>query len=694
MNLNKPVARIVVSTLAAALLVALSMAPVAGVSGAAMASANNSMQSNLDDMTSGWTPGVTTVEDRNGAPIAWLYSQRRFPVASDHIAKSTKDALVAAEDRRFYEHGGVDLQGALRALGTNLVAGGVEQGASTIDQQYVKNYMLLVDADTKAKQKAATEQSITRKLREMRMATKLDQTLSKDEILTRYLNLVPFGNQSFGIQSAAQTYFGIDAKDLSVPQSAMLAGMVQSSEFLNPYKNPQGTTERRNTVLQTMVSSGYLSQQDADRYSAEPLGVLPQPKGLPNGCLAAGDKGFFCDYITQYLEDHGISSDDVKRNGYTIKTTLDPQVHDAAKAAIDSNVSPDTRGAAGVMDVVEPGPDSRNILAMVSSRRYGLDANNHETYLAQTSSTEGSGAGSVFKVFTAATALEQGMGLSNSLPVPARFETPGMGSGGAPNCPENTYCVENDGPMKSPMTMQEALANSPNTTFVMLMKKLGVGNVVDMSVRLGMRSYAKAGSYDSKQSIADHFKSANLGSFTLGPSAVNPLELSNVGATLASHGRWCEPNPIGTITDQSGKEVYIERPACDQALDPGMADALASGMTQDVKSGTASAAARSSNFTGQLASKTGTTETSQSAAFLGYNSNVAAAPYIFNDGDSLSSLCTGPVRQCPLGNLYGGNEPARSFFQMATRVPSAMQGVIPPMPPQFRYGTNPASGLY
>ena len=230
--------KLLLAIAAAALATALCLAPVAGLGGLAIARTDETMRSNLSDLTSGDVPGVTTVTDVNGTPMAWIYNQRRYEVGSDAIAQSVKDALVSTEDRRFYEHEGVDMQGFARAMVTNVLAGGVEQGASTINQQYVKNYLWLVEADNEDEARAATEQSIPRKLREMRMASDLNKTLSKDDILTRYLNLVSFGNHAFGIEAAARTYFGIPARDLRPEQSALLVGLLQSVEYLNPYTNP------------------------------------------------------------------------------------------------------------------------------------------------------------------------------------------------------------------------------------------------------------------------------------------------------------------------------------------------------------------------------------------------------------------------------------------------------------------------
>lgn len=649
------------------------------------------MQSNLADLTEGFTPGITTITDRTGEPLAHIYSQQRYDVPSDRIAQVMKDAIVSVEDRRFYEHEGVDLQGTARAAVTNLVSGGVSQGASTLDQQYVKNYLLLVVAEDEDEQAAATETSIPRKLREMRMASELDSTLSKDEILARYLNLVPFGNNVYGVEAAAHTYFDISAAELNLPQAAMLAGLVQSSSYLNPYSNPDGALERRNTVLDTMVTYGVIDEATAAATKQEPLGVQEDPpEPLPNGCITAGDRGFMCDFVLAYLENHGLPLSQIRRGSYTITTTLDPEVQDRAHEAVSNHVDPRQPGVAEALNVVQPG-DNREILAMTSSRDYGLDAENFQTILPQTSSLVGNGAGSVFKIFTAAEALRQGVGLDTALSVPTSYVAEGMGEGGTQGCPAGSYCLGNDGVYPSSLTLRDALAQSPNTTFVQLQERVGTANVVDMATRLGMRSYEEEGSFDGESSIAQYFKDHNLGSFTLGPTAVNALELSNVGATIASGGRWCEPNPILSIKDQHGEEVDVDRPDCEDVLDTDAANALMNGLSKDAVSGTASNAASEVNWSQPMSGKTGTTESHYSAAFIGFNNQFAAAPYIYNDGPETSPVCSGPVRQCGEGSLYGGDEPARSWFQLASSVDVARTGTLPDYNHDYDQGISLAS---
>ncbi|AWB83216.1 transglycosylase domain-containing protein [Corynebacterium liangguodongii] len=676
---------------AAGLAIALCLAPIAGLGGVAVARTDETMRSNLSDIADGHMPGVTTITDVEGTPLAWVFSQRRYEVPSEQISPYVKDALISTEDRRFYEHDGVDIQGFARAMVTNVLAGGVEQGASTINQQYVKNYLWLVDAETTEEAQAATEQSIPRKLREMRMAAELDKTLGKDEILTNYLNLVSFGNHAFGIEAAARTYFDMPAKDLGPKESALLVGLLQSVEYLNPYTNPEGATERRNVVLHNMANAGSITQAEADELSAQPLGTLAEPNFLPDGCLAAGDAGFLCDYALTYLAGKGLPQEELEKGSYTITTTLDPQVQRAAENAIRSSVDPSTAGVAGVLDVIRPGEESHDIAAMATSRYFGLDLAQNQTIMPQASSLVGNGAGSVFKIFAAAVALEQGMGLDTMLDTPERSVVYGMGEGGAKNCPPGAYCVENAGRYQPQLSLRDALAQSPNTTFIELVQKLGVEPTVDMAVRLGLRSYADEGTFDGKRSIKQAAVEGNMGSFVLGPLAVNPLELSNVGATLASGGRWCEPNPIAKVTDKDGNEVFINRPPCEQVVDKELASSLAQGMSEDAKTGTARGAAAAAGWNAPVAAKTGTTESHQSSAFFGFNRALSGAPYIFNDGTQTTPLCTAPVRQCAEGTLFGGNEAAEAWFRMAGAVPGAREAGLPESSAVFDRGKRQAA---
>jgi membrane peptidoglycan carboxypeptidase len=341
--------------LLASVLVAAFLFPLVGGIGLVSNRASDVVANGSAQLVEGQVPAVSTMVDAKGNTIAWLYSQRRFEVPSDKIADTMKLAIVSIEDKRFAEHNGVDWKGTLTGLAGYASGDAQTRGGSTLEQQYVKNYQLLVIAQTDAEKRAAIETTPARKLREIRMALTLDKTFTKPEILTRYLNLVSFGNNAFGVQDAAQTYFGINATDLNWQQAALLAGMVQSTSTLNPYTNPDGALARRNVVLDTMIDN---IPQEADALRAakeQPLGILPQPNELPRGCIAAGDRAFFCDYVQEYLARAGISKDQLAKGGYLIKTTLDPDVQNSTKAAVDDIAAPDLSGVASVMSIIRPG---------------------------------------------------------------------------------------------------------------------------------------------------------------------------------------------------------------------------------------------------------------------------------------------------------------------------------------------------
>ena len=655
--------------LLASVVVAALMFPVVGGFGLLSNRASDVVANGSAQLVEGEVPQVSTMVDAKGNVIAWLYSQRRFEVPSDQIANTMKLAIVSIEDKRFAEHNGVDWQGTLTGLSGYLSGNLDTRGGSTLEQQYVKNYQLLVIAQTDAEKRAAIETTPARKLREIRMALTLDKTFTKPEILTRYLNLVSFGNGAFGIQDAAQTYFGINASELNWQQAALLAGLVQSTSTLNPYTNPDGALARRNLVLDTMIDNLPEHADELRAAKEQPLGILPQPNELPRGCIAAGDRAFFCDYALDYLARAGISKEQVAKGGYLIKTTLDPDVQIPLKSAIDGIASPDLDGVASVMSVIRPGKDSHPVLAMASNRTYGLNTDAGETMQPQPFSLVGDGAGSTFKIFTTAAALGHGHGHQrDSWTCPAQFQAKGLGSSDTPGCPKETWCVKNAGSYRGSMNVTDALATSPNTAFAKLITQVGVQRSVDMAVRLGMRSYALPGTardYDpqSNESLADFIKRQNLGSFTLGPFEINPLEFANVAATLASGGVWCPPNPIDKVFDRRGKDVAVTTETCEQVVPEGLANTLANAMSKDDQgAGTAAGSAGAAGWDLPMSGKTGTTEAHRSSAFLGFTNTLAGASYIYDDSTTPGDLCSFPLRQCGSGNLFGGNEPARTWF--------------------------------
>ena len=687
------IGRLMACCLLAGVVVAAMMFPVFGGFGLLSNRASDVVANGSARLLSGDVPQVTTMVDAAGAPIAWLYSQRRFEVPSEKIANTIKLAIVSIEDKRFTEHNGVDWQGTLTGLSGYLSGKPDTRGGSTIEQQYVKNYQLLVTAQSDAERRAAVATTPARKLREIRMALTLDKTFPKAEILTRYLNLLSFGNNAYGIQDAAQTYFGVDAAALNWQQAALLAGIVQSTSALDPYLHPEAAIARRNLVLNTMIANLPQFAAELDTAKKQPLGVLPVPKQLPSGCIGAGDRAFFCDYVLDYLAAAGMDREQVARGGYLIRTTLDPKMQGSVKRAIDEVASPTLRGVASVMSVIKPGKDAHRVLAMAANRTYGFDGDSRETAQPLPFSMVGDGAGSIFKIFTTAAALDMGMGINAQLQVPGFFQGKGLGSSDTPGCPKETWCVKNAGGYRGAMNVTDALATSPNTAFARLIQQVGVPRAVDMAVRLGLRSYATPGSarvYDpgSNESLAELIKRQNMGSFTLGPFQVNALELSNVAATLASGGVWCPPTPVDEVVDRHGKQVSFTAEKCDQVVPEGLANTMANAMSKDVVSpGTASASAASVGWSLPMSGKTGTTESHRSSGFVGFTNQYAAASYVFADSDNPSGICSYPLRACGSGDLYGGSEPARTWFEAMTPIANEYGEVrLPPTDPLYVEG--------
>jgi membrane peptidoglycan carboxypeptidase len=510
------------------------------------------------ELRAGTVPEASTVTDSTGAPLAHLYDQFRIPAGS--VAPAMRAAIVAVEDRRFFDHGGVDPIGTLRAL-VHDASGGARQGGSTLTQQYVKNYELYVAATTDAQRAEAVAPSLARKVTEAELAVQLDHALPKDEILSRYLDVVYFGRGAYGIGAAAQTWFGTTADRLTVAQSALLAGMVQSPTEDDPVAHPDAALARRGTVLDLLRDQGSIDAAQHDEAAAEPLGVVPSPAVPAAGCAAAGDAGYFCAYVVSFLQAAGISPRQLATGGYTVRTTLDRAALGHLVDALTAQVPPGTPHVADVMSVVAPGADRHPVVAMAANRPYGNGPGESAYDLPVV--PENLGAGSVYKIFTAAAALEQGIaGIDTVLDVPPSGSVLGNYTGGD----GRPLPVRNAGTYPTALTLTDALAQSPNTAFVELEGRTGVAPVVDMAQRLGLTSLGAPG--PDGRSVADVARAEDQASFTLGVSPTSDLELANVMATLASHGTWCPPTPIASVTDRDGNPVPLTEPACTQAVDP------------------------------------------------------------------------------------------------------------------------------
>ena len=683
----------------AGVLVAGLLFPVAGSLGVISNRASDAVNSISSELITQQPPLVTTITDRAGTPIAYLFDQNRTPAAPDQISDTMKAAIVAIEDRRFFDHHGVDWPGTMRAAMTNHMAGSISQGGSTITQQYVKNYQVhVVAAHDPIKQQKAIEQTPARKLREIRIALQLEKQLNKEQIMARYLNVVPFGNQAYGVGAAARTYFNTTPDKLTIAQAALLAGMVNSPSALDPESNPGEALNRRNVVIDAMVQQHRITKDAADEARQAPLGLAQPLTGIPNGCVGAGPSdGFFCKYVIDYLERAGFTEDQLKRGGYTIRTSLDKNITAKSKQAAEKGVPRNARGIANVMTVVEPGKDKHKVRALVANRDFGLDAAQGQTSYALPSGIAKFGAGSIYKVFTSAAALERGMGIFNTVDAPGRYSSRVYKNGLAP------YTVGNaEGVTPGPRTLQMALATSPNTTFVMLEERAGLNETVDMAERLGMRQ-TLIGANSSGEPMSpdgtngpgqgDAIKQKNNGAFTLGFTPTSPLELANVSATLISGGTWCPPTPIEQIQDHNGNPVSITEEPCEQAVDERLANAMAIGMSHDaLPGGTAASAAGGVGWNRPVIGKTGTTEAHQSAGFIGATPQLAGSVLTFTDGVAPQGICdTEPPRLCGVngGNIYGGKVPARTWFDAMKPLHDALPVLpLPGTTPRYEQGGN------
>jgi membrane peptidoglycan carboxypeptidase len=612
-------------------------------------------------------PGNTRVLAADGSLITELYRRNRTPVPSDAIAPVMKDALVAIEDSRFYEHGGVDGEGLLRALVRNVSAGTVVEGGSTLTQQLVKQ-IRVQSARTPEQRQAATAEDLGRKLTEAQLALGLERRYTKDEILTRYLNRVYFGAGAYGVHAAARTYFSVPPSDLTLAQAATLAGLVQSPTRYDPFTAPELATERRDVVIGRMVELGMIDDAAAAEARRQP--VVLQPGGSPpRGCTEALIGGFFCDYVLQYLTGTvGLTRRQLEDGGLTIRTTMDPAMQQAGDAAVFRTLAlGDPR--AGIYTAVEPG--TGRVLALSMNRVYGLDESDPAHTTVNLALAAGQGAGSTYKVFTAAAALEAGFGLEHEIttsdPYVSRVYRDGDG----------WYDVGNAGSYPRRLNLEEALYMSSNTYFLALEDQLGsVEGPVRMAQRLGLTSL---------DPVADTIVAENRGSFTFGAEPTSPLALANAYATLAAGGTRCAPTPVDAVLDRAGEPLtgpdgapLLPTDRCvPEVVAPGLAHTLTSALRKDVEPGYPGQTGRRAYVPGhQIAGKTGTTQDNYSVTFVGYTPQIAASVMVYD-----------PVENRDVGG-FGGGKAATIWHDALAPILSAREPVpFPPADPGYVAGT-------
>ncbi|MBI4729193.1 MAG: PBP1A family penicillin-binding protein [Acidobacteria bacterium] len=525
----------------------------------------------------------------DGTPITTLHAEEnREVIPLDQVPRRVREAVVAVEDSRFYRHAGVDVRALARALLVDASRGRVVEGGSTITQQYVKNTMV------------STERSLRRKLREAALAVQLERRYSKDEILERYLNTVYFGQGAYGIQAAAATFFGHEAHRLSLPEGALLAGLIRSPARYDPLAGPVAARARRNFVLRRMREEGYLSPREEVRAARSPLGLKPRvgPRRYP--------AAYFVDYVQGLIQRDprfralgATVSERVNslfKGGLRIYTTLDLRLQRAAEEASRRTLpyARDPYNAFVAMD-----PRTGAISAMVGGRDYfSADDPYAKLNLAVKSRRQ---PGSSFKPFTLVAALEQGIPLERVYRGGSAIDIPLPGG--------ETWAVRNYESMSfgSELTLREATARSVNVVYAQVVREIGAAKVVEVARRMGVT--APLSPYPS---------------IALGAQEVSPLELATGYATLANGGYAVAPTAITRITDARGKVLWRGRVERRRTLTPAIV-ALADDALRDV---IARGTGRRQQIGRPAAGKTGTADEYHDAWFAGFVPQMVAVSWV------------------------------------------------------------------
>ncbi|HEV2255474.1 MAG TPA: transglycosylase domain-containing protein [Streptosporangiaceae bacterium] len=634
----------------------------------------------------------------SNAAVLQYYGWDRQPVTYSQINVNMVNAIVAIEDYRYWVHGAIDLRGTIRAA-LNDIQHKPVQGGSTIAQQYVKNVLLLSaeEAGDTGAEKAAYAETLSRKLNELRLAVGVEHEFTKQQILAGYLNDAYFGNNAYGIEAAAETYFGTTVDKLTVTQAATLAGIVENPSKYNPITDPTTAVTRRNTVLARMAQTNTgLTAAQAAAAEATPLGLhISTPE---SGCTAAsvGTAGFFCEYVEEaFLHDPAYGKTAVDRakllstGGLQIYTTLDPKDQQAANSAVNF-VEP------GHSNYYNPGhnadtealiqPGTGQIRALAENAAYGTGKGQTEIdYAVNTAyggSSQGVQTGSSSKLFTLITALKQGTPFGFQLSVPGTETINGYtncqgGPAGQYQGINGAYNVTNaEGPQSaSTQSLYTGTTQSVNVFYAQLEKRVGLCNVVHTAADLGMTRVDGTSLLSSDKTPEGTLTSAdNIPSFTLGSVGVAPLSMAAAYATVAARGTYCAPVAIDKIVTDTGSKLSVPSAGCHRVLSTDVADAV-NYILQGVLVSPGTAATVGGLNGREAAGKTGTSNVANGfgtpyAAFAGYTPSLVAYVSVFNPisptvhdtmGGSASCyrLEFGGLA-CP-GEMFGTNAPASTW---------------------------------
>ncbi|WP_239124370.1 penicillin-binding protein [Rhizocola hellebori] len=590
----------------AGIVVAAAAFPVAAISGLLAKAGGEAFGQLPDELTVKRSPQISYVfASDNTTQLAAVYDENRRDLPLAEIPDVVQQAILAAEDQKFYDHNGVDVKGFARAFIANQSQGEVQQGASTITMQLVR-MSLTYSLDTKAQEVlAATEDTNARKLREIRYAIALERRMNKQQILENYLNTAFFGNRAFGIFAASQVYFDKHPKDLTVSQAAYLAGLVKFPSSTDDEKGKRAALERRDYIVTEMANLKKISPEQAAAAKAEKLVILY--KKTPNGCVdvSANHWGFFCDYLHRWWlqqEVFGPTTYDRERQlragGFRIQSTLDLTTQTAAyNAAIKQ--APINLPQALLLAGIEPG--TGKVRALAANRNFKLDddeengpntnpkapagskgsyPNTTNPLLSTDPSFQGYRPGSVMKIYTLVAALENGIPLDYVINTQAQAQSK-YPYKLEPTC-NGMWCPPNSaGTAIGPHNMWTAFGSSVNTYFVPLFDTVGGDKVIDVAKRMGVTFYDvpddpndRPGTGTKDDDFYSSVANAKIWSpFTLGISTHPPLQIANTFATLAADGLYCAPTPIEAIFTFKNEKLDIGGKNCTQVIDPEVARA-------------------------------------------------------------------------------------------------------------------------
>ncbi|MCB0915940.1 MAG: penicillin-binding protein [Actinobacteria bacterium] len=592
-------------------------------------------------------PQRSVMVDRNGEVFATLFAEDRIPVTREQLSPLFVDALLATEDARFYEHNGVDVLGTGRALLNNAL-GGDRQGASTITQQWVKN-LTQAAAETEAERDAADDVSINRKITEARAAAAAEAQLSKDEILTRYVNTAFYGAGAYGIGAAAARYYSTTPENLTLNQAAMLAGVLNSPGLFDPLVNPEAAKERRDQVLDRMVEEGFTDAATATATKELPLELAPSVP--PNGC-ALSTYPVYCQWVKESITNDPsfgptpeARADLLYRGGLRIETPLDPQVQAAAQGAAEAALEATNRVAAGIA-VIQPG--TGQVLALATNRPWGSDEAAGQTEVLYPVLPNFQ-PGSTFKPITLAAAVEGGFSTKTVWNAPERYIPANL------NYPDGGFANADDGP-GGLLTAEQATWRSVNTYYVWLIEQTGVLKTAEMAQRLGMDSISTEG---GPEPVGPRDASLTLGDFN-----TSPLQVANVYATFASGGVKCNPIGVTALIRDGSEQLPVASADCTQVLDPAVAATINTVLQNNVDGSDPLRTAQGGSIGRPVIGKTGTAGDFAAAWFAGATPQMATAVWM---GDPRGGVANPMVDVVAFGQfykeMYGGQAPAQLWQQ-------------------------------